>query len=69
MKIASWKTLNQNSKIRRRYAFTAIERDMFSSESEICEKAEKAFINFGFLKKEDLLSWATREQEYKSLKS
>ena len=76
-RIASYKTLRRNIKIRRRYAIDAIERQWFDTapdswdeyECEMYRKADSALsrIRNNEMGIEEMMDWALREAEYKSL--
>lgn len=67
MKIASYKTLNNNKKTRIKYTLSAIERDSFSEDEKVVEKSDKAFQMIAVMTKKEMMEWATRELEYKQL--
>lgn len=68
-KIASYKTLNTNSKTRRVYAYNAIERAWFQNDEEDQPAALEAMDRL--VKKEmpkaEMMGWASQEAEYRSL--
>lgn len=66
-RIASQKTLNNNKKTRRSYAFDAMERDSMSGEKYLYIPADKAMDNFNSLNKDEMMRWALREQEYRQI--
>lgn len=67
MKIASTKTLNNSRKTRFAYAYRAIERESMSDDKELQDRADAAMDRLNKLNKTELMFWATREQEFKSL--
>ena len=69
MRAASFKTLHNSRKTRQSYAYRAIERDSMSGDSEVESKADEAMVrlNRGNMSKEEMLEWATREQEWRQL--
>ena len=68
-RIASLKTLKSNKKTRWNYAYNAIERDSMSDDKETQTKANKAMTALlnKKLSNDDMLNWAIREQEFRSL--
>lgn len=69
MKTASYKTLQKNAKIRRAYAYKAIERESFSENSDIQEKADEALesLSNGTMSLKDMIQWAVHEKEWREL--
>ena len=67
MKIASTKTLNNSRKTRFAYAYRAIERESMSEDIELQVQADDAMDRLSKLTKTELMFWAIREQEFKSL--
>ena len=69
MKTASYKTLKSSVKIRKKYAYRAIERATLSDDSKISEDADLAMDRFFNNKMEywEMLDWAVRKQEHKGL--
>jgi len=67
-KIATVQQLKKNKKLRISYALSAIERDSLSDDSETAKKADQVFDNFKKLSNDEVMRWATREQEYLGLR-
>lgn len=67
MKYASITTLRRNRKTRLSYAYDAIERETLCGNTERVAKADTAMDRLHVMPVAEMMEWAAKEQEWRSL--